>query len=135
MMDKTTVMIEFSIYGDNFEPDYITNHLGIRPSETYLKGELIRNGRIARKETAWTLSTGYEVSTDINVQLKKLMLLIENKLDKLETLKDKIHINMLFMVVVKIENKEAPAMYLEKPFIDFLGKLEAEVGFDIYIYS
>jgi len=134
-MDKTTVMIEFSIYGEEFKPNYITEQLGIMPSETYLKGEIIRNGRAERKETAWTISTGYEVSIDINEQLEKIMLLLEGKIDKLVELKDSLCLNMLFMIVVKIENNEVPAMYFKKRFIDFASRIGAEVGFDTYIYS
>lgn len=134
-MDKTTVMIEFSIYGENFEHKYITKLLGIMPSEAYSKGELIRNGRVTRKETAWTISTGYEVSIDINEQLEKIIFILEGKLDKLVELKNNLRLNMLFMIVVKIENNEIPALYLRKEFIHFADKIDAEVGFDIYIYS
>ncbi len=135
MVDKTTVMVEFSIYGEKFEPKYITEQLGIVPSETYIKGELIKNGRAARKETAWTISTGYEFSIDINEQLEKIVSLLEGKVDELVKLKSNLCLNMLFMIVVKIESNEIPAMYLKERFIHFASRIDAEVGFDTYIYS
>ena len=134
-MDKTNVMVEFSIYGENFEPKYITKQLGIMPSETYLKGELIRYGRATRKETAWSISSGYEVSLDINNQLEKVIFLLKDKVDKLVELKNSLCLNMLFIIVIRIEDNEIPAMYFKKDFIRFISKIDAEVGFDTYIYS
>lgn len=134
-MDKTSIMVEFSIYGDKFEPDDITEQLDILPCETYLKGELIKNGKIVRKETSWSINTGYENSYDINEQLEKIVMLLESKTDKLVNLKNSFNLNMLFMIVIKIENKEIPAMYFKRKFLSFLNKIGAEVGFDTYIYS
>lgn len=63
------------------------------------------------------------------------MSLLEFKTEKLVELKDKLCVSMLFMIVVKIENNETPAMYFKKPFIHFLSRIDAEVGFDVYVYS
>lgn len=134
-MEKSNVKARFSIYGENFEPGDITKQLGIIPTETYKKGELSTKYKIPRKETAWSISTGYEASMDINDQLNKILLLIEDKADKLVEIKDRLRINMLFMFVVNIVNNEKPAMYFEKRFIHFASKIDAEIGFDTYIYS
>ncbi|WP_156664950.1 DUF4279 domain-containing protein [Morganella psychrotolerans] len=48
-MNKTTVKAEFSIYGDDFNPDEITELLGISPMEVNLKGTI--NG--TRKKTKY----------------------------------------------------------------------------------
>ena len=34
-------MVEFSMYGDEFPIDYVTKELGIEPTETYKKGDVI----------------------------------------------------------------------------------------------
>lgn len=134
-MDKTSVMVRFSIYGENFDPSIISEELGLLPTETHLKGELTKNGKNTWKDTSWSINTGYEDSYDINEQLEKIMYLLECKTEKLTELKDKFCVSMLFMIVVKIENNETPAMYFKKPFIHFLSRIDAEVGFDVYVYS
>jgi len=134
-MDKTSVMVRFSIHGENFDPCVISEELGLSPTETHLKGEPTKNGRNTWKDTSWSINTGYEESLDINVQLEKIMSLLEFKTEKLVELKDKLCVSMLFMIVVKIENNETPAMYFKKPFIHFLSRIDAEVGFDVYVYS
>ena len=69
-MDKTKVMAYFSAFGDEFPLEEVTNILAIEPTETYKKGDIIErtnnpnlvstsNKIRRRKETDWTLSTGY----------------------------------------------------------------------------
>ena len=134
-MDKTTVMVEFNLYGDNFDPDIITKALDLNPSETYLKGDKIKEGKNIRKDTAWSINTGYEESYDINDQLHKICILLKGKEEELVLLKKKYFLEILFMIVIKIENDEKPGIYLEKSFISLLNTIDAEVVFDIYFYS
>jgi hypothetical protein len=126
-------MVEFSIYGECFEPEHITEIIGITPSETYLKGDVIKHGKDTRKETTWSINTGYELSNDINNQIDKILALIEDKVDILVELRNRLPINILFMIVIKVENKEVPAIYFKKKLIQFMSKIEAEIGFDTYV--
>lgn len=132
-MIKTNVMIEFSIYGDCFNPSDITEKIGLIPTKEYLKGDSTKSRRNTYKETSWSIHTDYEESYDINDQLEKIMLLLNGKLDKLIEIKKEYNVKMLFMIVVIIENNETPAMYFRKPFIHFLSDIDAEVGFDLYV--
>lgn len=75
----------------------------------------------------------YGYNTDFNLVLEKNN--TNGKTDILLELKQNLCVNMLFMIVVKIENNETPAMYFKKPFIHFLSTIDAEVGFDVYVYS
>ncbi|MEK4031343.1 DUF4279 domain-containing protein [Pseudobacillus sp. FSL P4-0506] len=40
-MDKTQVMVYFTLYGDEFSIDYVTETLEIEPTKTYKKGDVI----------------------------------------------------------------------------------------------
>ena len=134
-MEKTTVMAEFSIIGDDFVPQNITNQLKITPEKYWIKGDVIKGKNIKRRETCWTISTGYEESFDISQQLYKVVNLLTKKKNMLNQLKDQYKLEYLFSVVVKIENNEKPAMYFERDFIEFVNELEAEIDIDLYIYS
>ncbi len=141
-MTATEVMAYFSIIGDQFPLEEITEELAIQPTETYLKEEILNEFTAPsssevrrRRETDWTLSTGYQKSYDINDQLKSLLISFEEKQQDLILLKEKYGLSYLFMIVIKIENNKKPAMYLEKDIIDFASKIEAEIHFDLYINS
>ena len=128
-------MVRFSIYGENFKPTYITEVLGIAPSEAYTKGEKTKNGKLIRKDTSWSINTGYQDSLDINEQLEIIITQLEKKVAILTKIKQDLSVEMLFIIVIRIEDNEIPAMYFKKDFIRFISKIDAEVGFDTYIYS
>ena len=87
------------------------------------------------KETDWTLSTGYQESYDINNQLNTILKSLEGKTKELKQLKKKYDLEFLFMIVIQVENDEKPAMYLQKNIIGFASLIQAEIQFDLYIFS
>ncbi|MFF2501731.1 DUF4279 domain-containing protein [Peribacillus sp. NPDC058075] len=117
---------------------------GNEPTKTYKKGDIIEkinNPNLVstkirrRKETVWTLSTGYQESYDINNQLNTILKSLEGKTKELKQLKEKYSLEFLFMIVIQVENDEKPAMYLQKNIIDFASLIQAEIHFDLYIFS
>ena len=116
---------------------------GIQPTRTYKKGDvvarhdnpnLVSTKTLYREETAWTLSTGYQESYDINNQLHVILKSLEGKTEQLKHLKQKYDLQFLLMVVIQVENNESPAMYLQKNIIDFASSIQAEIHFDLNIY-
>ncbi|MGP1908767.1 DUF4279 domain-containing protein [Metabacillus sp. JX24] len=67
-MKKTSIRIEFYIIGDYFPLEDVTNTLGIFPTESYNKGEKIREN-LFRKETVWSINTPDTHSLDVNKQV------------------------------------------------------------------
>ncbi|KRF51071.1 DUF4279 domain-containing protein [Peribacillus butanolivorans] len=137
-------MAYFSVFGDEFPLEVVTDILGIEPTKTYKKGDIIEkinNPNLVstkirrRKETDWTLSTGYQESYDINNQLNTILKSLEGKTKELKQLKEKYSLEFLFMIVIQVENDEKPAMYLQKNIIDFASLIQAEIHFDLYIFS
>lgn len=133
-MDTTTVMTEFSIIGEVFTAEDISSRLEIAPSEFYTKGDKIKNRDIVRKESAWSISTGYEESVDINIQLNKLISVLKNKKNELLELKRSHDLFYKFFIVIKIEQNQTPAIYLDIDTISFVNDIGAELDFDLYIY-
>lgn len=137
-------MAYFSAVGDEFPLDTVTIALGIEPTNIHKKGDVIErsdNPHLVstkiryRKETDWTLSTGYQESYDINNQLNVILKFLEEKTEQLKYLKEKYGLEFLFMIVIQVENNESPAMYLRKDIIDFASLIQAEIHFDLYIFS
>ncbi|HDR7354334.1 DUF4279 domain-containing protein [Bacillus wiedmannii] len=136
-------MAYFSATGDVFPVEAITNALRIEPTRTYKKDDvvarrdnpnLVSTKTLYRKETDWTLSTGYQESYDINNQLHVILQSLEGKTEQLKHLKKKYGLQFLFMVVIQVENNESPAMYLQKEIIDFASFIQAEIHFNLYIH-
>ncbi len=133
-LDKTQVMVYFSLYGDEFSLDDVTEKLEVTPTETYKKGDLIPNRSTAcyRKETSWDLGTGYQVSLDVNNQLQQIINKLQNKSSIINEIKEAYSVECKLSIVVKIEEGNTPALYLDKDIIKFAASIEAELDVDLY---
>ncbi|MGE7602669.1 DUF4279 domain-containing protein [Peribacillus sp. NPDC097675] len=115
-MDKTRVKAYFSAYGEDFPLEIVTEVLGIKPTKTFNKGDIINHSNLAsttskrRKQTDWILSTGYQESYDINDQLNPILKSLEGKTEELNQLKKNYH-------------------------VEFSSIIQAEIQFDLYIVS
>ncbi|MFJ7887250.1 DUF4279 domain-containing protein [Lysinibacillus xylanilyticus] len=132
-MNKTQVKIYFSLFGDDFSIDDVTEKLEITPTDTYKKGDLIQNRSIfIRKETSWDLGTGYQFSLDVNDQLKQIIGMLQNKSSIINEIKEAYSLECKFFIVIKIEKGNTPALYLDKDIIKFASSIEAEIDVDLY---
>jgi len=134
-LDSTNILVDFSVFGEDFDIKTISEKLEMEPSECYQKGERIRETHLFRKETCWSISTGYEESLDVNDQLEKIMKLIKPKREILIHLMQQLNLECKFSIVINIENSQTPAVYLEREVIEFANEMKAEFDFDMYIYS
>lgn len=133
-MDKTSIKVEFDIYGNEFNPSEITEKLKTQPNITYLKGDVVKSEKNVRKETSWSLETKYIETLDINDVLDQIMVSISDKADILKQIRKTYNVKILFMIVIRIENNEIPAIYFNKKFVEFAGYIGAEIGFDTFIF-
>ena len=86
-MDKTKVMVEFSISGDKLNPEIVTARLGIMPSRSWLKGDIIEGKHYLRRASNWVISTEYEETLIIENQLIKIYDLLKDKIEILNELR------------------------------------------------
>lgn len=135
-MERTKVRVYFSLFGDTFPLDYVTEKLGITPSNTYTKGDIITHLPItlARKETAWVLDTGYQESLDVNDQLQQVITLLRKKAFIINEIKMNYSVECKIFIVAEIEEGDIPAIYLDRDVIRFASIIEAEFDIDLYAY-
>ena len=127
-------MAEFGIDGDSFDPDLITNRLGIVPTHILVKGKPSSSvkGRLNRFDK-WFFDTGYLESLAIETQLAQLYDVFKDKVIELNILKSQFNLNYVISFIIKIRNEETPAVIFPTWFIEFLHNIQAEVSFAMYI--
>jgi hypothetical protein len=133
-LNNTQVNVYFSLFGDDFPIDYVTKKLEVTPTETYKNRELIPNRStvLYKKETSWDLGTGYQVSLDVNDQLQQIVCKLQYKSSTINEIKEAYFVECKFFIVIKIEDGNTPALYLDKKVMKFASSIEAEIDIDLY---
>ncbi|WP_165011073.1 DUF4279 domain-containing protein [Neisseria yangbaofengii] len=129
--NSTLVNVDFSLIGDTFDTEYVTEYLGVNPSETLKKGELKNWKKIPNIETIWSVQTGFEESFDINSQLSKIKTLFIKKTQQLNYLIEVLNLKIAVSITILIKDNEVPAIYLEEEVLKFLSDIKAVVDIDI----
>ncbi|KQU15268.1 hypothetical protein ASG65_27500 [Bacillus sp. Leaf13] len=138
-MKKTQVRVYFSLFGDEFPIDEVTDRLGIIPTLTYKKGELInrsndytRDFPLYRKETVWGLDTSYQDSYDVKEQMDQILIPLKNKTVIINQLKVDYKLECKISIVIIMENGDTPGLYLDNEQIEFANSVKAEFDIDLY---
>lgn len=140
-LDKTQVMVYFSLYGNEFPINNVTETLGVEPTKTYNKGDVIirpHNPNVIstkthyRKETAWELSTDYQNSFDVKEQIDQILGPLKNKETFINNLKTEYKLECKFSIVIIMENGYTPALYLNNEHIEFANSIKAEIDINLY---
>jgi uncharacterized protein (UPF0333 family) len=140
-LDKTQVKVFFSLYGDEFPIDYVTESLGIEPTNFYKKGDIVlrphKHNVIStktqfRKETAWELSTDYQESYDVKEQMDQILKPLKSKVAIINHLKTKYKLECDISIVIIMENGGTPGLHLDIKLIEFANSIKAEIDIDLY---
>ncbi|MCX6147826.1 MAG: DUF4279 domain-containing protein [Candidatus Kapabacteria bacterium] len=137
----TNIKIEFTIFGDNFNPNELTTQIGILPTGTYLKDTeiplyegLIRKGQPKLyKESSWEYSTEYVENLFLDEIIDPIIDIFSKKINLIYNYIQKNDLTFKIFIVVEIINKKTPALGAHKKLIDFAHALDAEIEFDIYV--
>jgi hypothetical protein len=134
-MDTTTIDIHFSIEGEDFDPEIMTQKLGITPYLAWKKGNMNILSRKTFPNSFWEIHLGEEPSNDIENQLRKIFELLKDKKVILIKIRDEFRVEYTFALVIYIVDQQTPGMFLERWFLDFVNELKAEIDFDTYVIS
>jgi hypothetical protein len=124
------------MYGDDFDPDEISFHIGLSATSVRRKGERRPEVPLPRN-SSWEVSTGRVESDVINVYQMSgtLAAQLAPYLSKIIEAKTTFNLRCVFQVVLWIDqNEEAsmPAIGFESPVISFIHAVGAEIDIDTY---
>lgn len=132
-MDKTNVKVSIRFMGEEYDTREITDMLRIIPSESWNKGDFIKNSGKKRTYTAWIYSIDVIETLDVYSQASKIEKLFLPKTEEISFLKKKYDLDISLDFVIIIENEEVPAIYFEPSFVEFAAKIGARFDLDTYV--
>ena len=134
-METNEGRVYFALDGDDFDPDEVTEFLGIKPTSIRRKGSKVL-GKIP-KMNSWELSTDHIINECIDVFEMTTEIVNKLKPKKDLILQAKVRFNALprFEVVLWLslnEEHSTPAIGFEVETVEFLGEIGAFVDIDTY---
>jgi hypothetical protein len=135
MSTQTEINIEFTIYGDDFDPHAFAQAINLTPVRLALKGEQTPHKNATYKESFWEYASGYTKSLDFEEVFSKLKLGLEPHLDDIVSFVTSHPVQTKFDIVVKIDNGECPGLFFNKEFLNLVYRLQAEIDIDLYTNS
>jgi hypothetical protein len=103
--------------------------LNIQPTSINIKKDS------SPKSTYWTYKISAGNDIDLETYLEKLLSIFEPKIGVIKKLKDELNLetNLQFVINIDINPKSSiPYFGLSKRTINFLGRTETQVDFDLY---
>lgn len=129
----TKILASIVFTGDDFDPEEITSYIGLKPSKIWYKGEKIQNSAIKRKKNGWLLSTGREISLDLDIQIREITDSIKPHISKIIEICQKFNLETELSCAIYIEDDKIPSIHFEKDILKIISDLKAEIDIDIYM--
>lgn len=129
----TSICSSITVTGGDFDPEEVTNALGIKPTKTWRVGDPIQNTLLKRKHNGWSFATPRQESLDLGKQIRELLRELEPKFSSIAALRERVGLDVEVSCAVYIYG-ETPSMHLDRETLSMVERLGAEIDFDLYVY-
>jgi len=132
----STGEVYLGLYGDNFEPNEVSDFIGLKATRIVRKGE--RNPDVPLpRNSVWKFSLGKieDEVIDVYAMSENLVLKLAPFESEISEAIRKFNLNAVFQVVLWIdqdEMKSMPAIGFEHPVLDFVNAIRATIDIDTY---
>ncbi|MCT2406423.1 DUF4279 domain-containing protein [Chryseobacterium antibioticum] len=128
---NTNIKMVFSIFGSPFDPNYFSESINVIPTNSWMEGEFIPNNKKNKKreESAWEYSIHFDTIYFEEVS-NKFVNIFEDKIDSINKFNN---LTLKFDIVLEIVEEQGLSLYFNKPFLNIVNRLSAEIDVDTYI--
>ncbi|MGK7883824.1 MAG: DUF4279 domain-containing protein [Crocosphaera sp.] len=125
------ISASFTITGLDFEPQNITDKLGIIPKKTWKTGDLINpKGTIKRKHNGWVIESKLSKDNDLENHIKSLFKQLQPVWNRLQKISNNYDIEISCVIYT---DGEVPSIHLDKEIINKSKQINAEIDIDLYV--
>jgi len=131
MKNTNQCEVYFKLVGDDFDPEEVTQALGVNPTTAKRKGEP------RPKYSHWSLSSGEVIDDYIDVydMASEVVSKLSHLKDEINDIKSKLDLEAELQVVLWITTDDSvstPAIGFDIDVIDFLSSVGANIDIDTY---
>ncbi len=137
-MEAGNTYVYFALTGDNFDPQIVTEKIGVVPTEKWNKGDKGKY-KATVDYSSWILSTykGKEylmVDNLVNEVIEQLF----DKIEVINELKNQFNLDSVLEIVMYIDTNEeqsTPSLGHDLKTIEFLYRTQTKTDVDIYRFN
>ena len=126
------IRCDFILTGHGYDPDIITQALGIQPTYTWRAGERVPNSLVRYKHDGWSLTNGPVESLDVQEVARPLLTSLLPLVDTLADLTEQLGVEAELAYTVRMGG-EVPAIHFDREMLGAINQLQAEVDIDLYL--
>jgi len=130
---NSKIQVSFTLTGVGFDPNTVSSVIGINPTKTWRFGEQIQNTLLKTKHDGWSISTGKQISIDLNVQLHEILKVIKTHIPQIKKVIKDYKLNAEFACAIYIDGDNIPVLNFEKDVIKIICELDAAIDIDVYL--
>jgi len=137
-LEKGNSYVYFALTGDNFNPQVVTDRIGINPTDKWTKGDKGKYKPIL-DYSCWEYSTieGKEYLM-VRSLLDEVISKLFDKIEIINELKSQFNLNSKLEMVLYIDTNEeqsTPSLGYDLRTIEFLYRTQTKTGIDIYRFN
>jgi hypothetical protein len=137
-METGNTYVYFALTGANFDPQIVTNRIGVTPTETCKKGDKGKY-KPTLDYSCWKLSTdkGKEYIV-VDSLVDEVIGLLFDKIEIINELKNQFDLHSVLEIVMYIdinEEQSTPALGHDLKTIEFLYRTQTKTDVDIYRFN
>ena len=135
------INVSFLISGKNIDFEQLNEEVDILPTET--RGvhdwpKAIKNNlnlpEELRPRCGWSIHQEVELCKQIEIPINKIVEQLKGKEQKIFAFCEKNKLKKSLTITIHGEAMNLPEVVLSSNIVSYFGKLEVEIGFDIYAY-
>ena len=124
----------FKIVGD-FDPDVITDLLGLVPERSHKIGDTRKNGT-KYDFASWEVGKCTEYDVEVENQMRKTISVLQDKIPLLNKIRKEFDVSFYLEIVPTIYAGDVnPCLAPTLDVIDFCHATRTEIDIDMYVYS
>lgn len=137
-MESGNTYVYFALTGDNFDPQIVTERIGVTPTETWNKGDKGKY-KPTLDYSCWKLSTdkGKEYMM-VDSLVDEVIGQLFDKIEIINELKNQFYLDSVLEIVMYIDTNEkqtTPALGHDLKTIEFLHRTQTKTDVDIYRFN
>ena len=117
-----------------FDPDYVTEQLGVRPTQQNRVGDPIHKDRGRRTFTRWRLSVGPVDTLDIKPMLSDVLIRLKPANDRLLKICSEISVEPMLTCTVEPKSAQIPDITFPPDVVRWAAEYGVSLGVDVLLW-